>query len=70
MPSKNISFPALWGDVVAPQCRKDQLFGGGLPPPNPHRVSPEIEMKKTTRAITAGYNICAQKENSIGNHIS
>jgi hypothetical protein len=40
MPSKNLSFPALPGDFVARQCRKDQIFGGGKPPLNPHRVSP------------------------------
>ena len=32
MPSKNLSFPALSGDFVARQCRKDQIFGGGKPP--------------------------------------
>ena len=43
MPAKNPPFPALSGDKVARQCRKDQIFEGGLPPPNPHRVSPVID---------------------------
>jgi hypothetical protein len=28
MSSKNLSFPALSGDNVARECRKDEIFGG------------------------------------------
>lgn len=43
MPSKNRSFPPLSGDFVARQRRKEEIFGGGKPPPNPHWVRPVID---------------------------
>jgi hypothetical protein len=63
MPSKNLSFPALLGDKVAQQCRKDQIFGGfyAAPAPPP-RKSCYLYMHKHSTSARGLHRILTSRE--------